>query len=597
MFKRLVVFSAVFALVALIFCLGNAQVPTNPKVVAEPLIVEPGKQGGILRLVGDRPNSLNPYVDDDFNKIMHAVLLEVNPLNYSFEPGLAESFEWAPDGRALTLTLRNIKFSDGTPFTVEDVLFTINDVLLNMEIQSDMLSGLRRKLFMGGSQMVLKNAEKLDARRVRLNLNMPFGSLLRFPLPQLPILPRHKLADKVKKLNPNAAPDAFVKAWGLGAKPEDFAGSGPFKIKTLHTNKIVFERNPFYWKVDKNKVQLPYVNTFEFSFVQDPKELLGKIRDGEVDIFKFSVDFVNTKIKDASELFSAIEKAGMRFAYRDRGFENTMLSINQDATDEALRKVFRDLRFRKAIAHLIDRGRLVKEALAGFGVPQDTFISPFSPYFDRQANARFDFSIERAKNLLDELGLKDTNGDGIRELPNGKPLQIELLITETNEARVNTAKIIAPIFAEAGINLVTATAPGQQVSQRINKRPPEYQFLIISILGSAISPEDFFAFYHSTGPFHFYKFSDAAGKDVPHYQKRVDEILVQLTIERDEAKRRALAVEFQKLTSENLPVIWLFSPGFYLVAKPNIGNTSALTTLDAAASLGLLEVLWLRSSF
>lgn len=593
MFKRFVIFSSVVALLMLVVSLSNAQVPANPKVIAEPLIVEPGKQGGTLKLAGERPSSLNPFVNDNFTPIMHAVLLEINPVTYAVEPGLAESFEWAPDNKTLTLTLRNVKFSDGALFTADDVLFTINDVLLNMEIQSDRLNGLRRKLFIDGSQMLLKNAEKLDARRVRLNLNVPFN-ILRFPLPQLPILPRHKLADKVRRLNPNAAPDAFVKAWGLEAKPEDFAVLGPFKMKMLNNKQIVFERNPHYWKVDKNKVQLPYVNVVEFSFVNDPKELLGKIQAGELDVFEFPVDFVHTKTKNAQELFSAIEKAGMRFAYQGLGLENTMLSINQDVADEALRRIFRDLRFRKAIAHLIERDRLVKEALAGFGVPRDTFISPFSPYFDRQANVRFDFDLKRANSLLDEMGLKDSNGDGVRELPNRNPLHIELLINEANEARVNAAKLLIETFAAAGIKLVTLALPGQQVNARIFKRPPEYHTLLIGITGSAISPEEHFAFFHSTGPYHFYKFSDAEGRDVPDYQKRVDEILIQLSTERDETKRRTLIVEFQKLTSENLPVIWLFSPGFYLAAKPTIGNTAALTTIDAASSLVMLETFWLK---
>lgn len=467
--------------------------------------------------------------------------------------------------------------------------------MLNTEIQSGRLNSLRQVIFVGpGGQSVVKNVEKLDARKVKITLHFPFGSLSRSLLPRIPILPRHKLADKVKKLNPSVAPDAFVKAWGLNTKPEEIVGLGPFKVKAITDRQIVFERNPHYWKVDKNQVQLPYVNAVELNFLNNPNELPSKVQAGEVDIFGISVDFVNVKAKDAQALFSAAEKAGMKFAYRGLGLQNTMLSVNQDAADETLRNLFRDLRFRQALAHLMDRERLVKEALAGLGVPRDTFISPFSPFFDRQANARFDFHIERAKSLLDRMGLKDSNRDGIHEMPNGKPLQIELLITETNEARVNTAKLLTPVFAEAGVKLVTIAVPGQQVSQRIFKRPPEYHLLLISIIGSAISAEDLFALFHSTGSNHFYKFSDAEGKDVPNYQRRVDELLIQLSSEWDETKLRALNVEFQKLISENLPVIWLFSPGFYLAVKPNIGNTAALTTIDVAASMAAFETLWIK---
>lgn len=120
MFKRLAVFSAVIAPLVLIVGLSNAQVPANPKVVSEPVIVEPGKPGGTLRLTGGRPNTLNPYVvSEDIPGLPHAVLLETNPITYTVEPALAEAFEWASDGKSLTLTLRAVKFSDGMPFTAD----------------------------------------------------------------------------------------------------------------------------------------------------------------------------------------------------------------------------------------------------------------------------------------------------------------------------------------------------------------------------------------------------------------------------------------------------------------------------------------------
>jgi ABC-type transport system substrate-binding protein len=130
------------------------------------------------------------------------------------------------------------------------------------------------------------------------------------------------------------------------------------------------------------------------------------------------------------------------------------------------------------------------------------------------------------------------------------------------------------------------------VGKRISPGSTNYQALLISMVGTAVSPVDYFSLFHSTGEHHFFKFSDGQGKDVADYQKRVDEALTQLSREVDEARQKTLASEFQKLVSENVPVIWLFSPGLYAAARSTLGNTRALVTQDAASQSILWETFW-----
>lgn len=579
--------------------LGQGIIPPNPKVVGEPVIREPGKQGGQLRWVDENPGTLNPYVSlsNTIFDLMHAGLLEINPVTYALEPGVAESFQFEPDGKALRLVLRDIKFSDGTPLTAEDVLFTINDVLLNTDITSDELNFLREALTIEG-QLVLQRAEKLDARTVRLILTQPYMPLLKW-LEELEILPRHKLADKVKKLNPNAVPDAFVRAWSLDTKPEEFAGLGPFRLKEIHKTGIpfineerilVFERNPFYWKVDKKNTQLPYVDTVSVTLVN---LLAGaaKFAAGELDYAFLFTDFIPLKmVQDFAEL---AKKVGFPAIYQGPSFRTVLLTFNQDVGDEALRRLFRDVRFRQAIAHAMNREQIVTEAVKGFGVAQETFLRPSSPFFEPTANRRFEFNLARAQALLDELGLKDANRDGIRELPNGKPLRIELIVRNDDEGRLNTAKLLADSLLKAGIQVMVRPLPKDQAARRIISEP-DFQAALTAFTifpAPAIFPEDFFSLFFSKGRNHFYKRrSDAEGKDVPGYQRRLDQILLQQAAELDPQKRQALFAEMQQLVSENLPVIWLYSPALYVAARPTLGNTIAITTPDAV--LKLLETLW-----
>jgi peptide/nickel transport system substrate-binding protein len=576
--------------------IGQNTVPANPKLVAEPVIVEPGKAGGQLNLSEQAPTSLNPYSGGPFGSLtatlVHATLFETNPISYAQEPGVAESFKIEPDGKTLTVTLRNIKFSDGTPFTADDVLFTVNDLILNTEIQISSLAQLRGAITGFDGQLLLKNAEKINAQTLKFNWTAPVSqALLRF-LTQFFVLPKHKLANTVKKLNPQAAPDTFAKAWGIDAKLDDITGLGPYRIKSFDAKKgALLERNAFYWKVDKNKIQLPYTNTLSLVYLADSaKESGAKLQAGELDYDSFMVDFMNFKSKDAQDLLAAAAKGGLKAFYQGPGFRTDSIIFNQDVPDEALRGVFRDVRFRQAVAHLIDRDQIAKDALKNVGFARETLLLPRSPFFDRQANVRFEPSLAKAQALLETAGLKDSNKDGVRELPNGKPLQFELLTRDSDEARVATAKILAESFAKAGIKLTVTALPPQQASARFIQQR-DYQAALIGFGITATFPEDYFSIFASVGQNHFYKFSDAQSKDVPDYQKRIDEIMHLLFTESDADKRKALASEMQKLLSENLPIIWLYSPGLFVVVRPNVGNSNAIVTPDAAFG-GLLEVLW-----
>lgn len=573
-------------------------IPLNPKIVGEPSIIEPGKAGGQLNLAEAAPTTLNPYGGGLFGSttvgLMHGTLFEINPITYAHEPGVAESYKIESDGKTLTLTLRNIKFSDGTLFNADDVLFTINDVILNAELQLPSLGQLRGFITGPDGQLIVKSVEKVNPLTVKFTLSQPVSQFfLRF-LTQFVVLPKHSLANTIKKLNPQAAPDAFARAWGLDAKLDEITGLGPYRIKSLDPTKgAILERNAFYWKTDKNKVQLPYANTISIAYFTDPiKDRLAKLQAGELDYDSFAVDFVAFKAKDIQDLLSAATKAGMKTTYQGQGFRADMLAFNQDAPDEALRKVFRDVRFRQAVAYLVDRDQLVKEALKNLSVPRETFLSSRSPFFDRQANVHFEPNVAKAQALLEAAGLKDSNKDGIRELPNGKPLQIELLTRDNDEGRVATAKILADSFAKAGIKLTVAALPAQQVGVRFNQQR-DYQAILVGIVVPGTFPEDFFSVFFSGGPTHFYKFSDSENKDVAEYQKKVDEILQNLLSESDPDKRKALASDLQKVMSENVPVIWLYSHELFALNKPSLGNAGAIVTPDAASG-SLLEALWLK---
>lgn len=342
--------------------------------------------------------------------------------------------------------------------------------------------------------------------------------------------------------------------------------------------------------MDTKGVQLPYLDGLAIVFFVEPAKIAERLGAGELDLALQRVDFVEVKIKDAQAFASAAEKAGFRMLHAHDTVV-TFVTFNQDSSDEALRRLFRDVRFRRAIAHLIDRQNIIREALKGFGFAQEEPLLRVSPFFDAEATAKFPFSLERANTILDELGLRERTKEGFRKLPDGRALKIELITNDNNEARVNLGPLLVRTFAQAGIKLDFKPIPFDALLGKIGLRgaKPDYEAVIIGF-SAAIFAEDWESLFASWGRSHLYKFSDAEGRDLPEYQRSLDEIFRKQVSEYDLQRRRALFAEFQRLVTENLPLIFLYTPMYQVAIRPQIGNADTLVVIEFAT--GLIETLW-----
>ncbi|MGQ9601370.1 MAG: ABC transporter substrate-binding protein [Candidatus Bipolaricaulia bacterium] len=542
-----------------------AQQATNFLVVPlENLPDGPGRRGGTVTIDNiDSPKTFNPIVEQENSSNAVTALLNAPLIEPDGSPAVAQSYEISADERTITFVLREgLRFSDGTPVTTADVLFTFNEILFNPVVQSNKASWLISGRF--------PEVEALDERTVRITTPVPVPGLLSL-IASVPILPKHLLADAIEA-------GEFNRAWGIDTPPERIAGLGPFRLKSYTPGQqVVLERNPFYWKVDPNGTQLPYLDRIVLPIVSDDNVRLLRFINGQTDIYP-------PRAEDLP-LIQARASEGFRVLVSPAGTSDiNVFAFNQDAADPNLRQLFRDVRFRRAMAYAADREAMISTNLNGLGEPR---YGPGidSTYWigDQLGFPSFPFNLGKAASLLDELGLKDIDGDGIREFPAGfpnpgGPVQFNILTVQGSSILTSDALIFNDDLGKLGLKAtVTPVNFNTLVDRLIGSRPPDYQVARIS-LGGGGDPNFLREIYSSKGELHFWKFSDGLGQDLPDWQKEVDRLLEEQAIAADMNKRFELLSEFQVLVAENQPLIFLYNAqGLEAYREDRLGNFSGTT--------------------
>ncbi len=556
----------------------------NPKVVSEDQFPDGlGTPGGSVVVDNvDNPRSFNPIIQfesssDAVNAHLHAPLLEVNPAQGTLEGALAEGFEISEDNLTVTVFLREgLTFSDGEPLDVEDVLFTFNDVVFNDDVVS------RKTLWRVNDTFPTVTAP--DARTVVFETPVPFLPTLLINLTIQEILPRHKLADSVHALNPDVPAGTFNEAWNIGTPVAEVVGAGPFRLKSFVADQqAVLERNPFYWKVDPNGTRLPYLDEIVLPVVSDDNVRLLRFVNEETDIYG--------PVPEDLPVLQQRSQQGIQVIVASQAGTggDSFFTFNQDASNPNLRQLFRDARFRRAMSHALDRQAIIDtfrnglaEARFGPGMPR----SFWSGVQDQVDFPRHEFDLDEAESLLDALDLSDADGDGVREFgesyPNpGEPVEFELIAPEGSRVFVSEADFWGQDLESLGIRAnLNPTSFNTLVGRLTGNRPADYEAVRIAIGGGG-DPSLAADIFASTGPLHFYKFSDASGTDVPEYQLELDRLFAQQATTLDGDERFAIVAEIQRLLAENVPLIWIASgQGLLAFREDRLANFQGLS-LDA----------------
>ena len=459
----------------------DERLPEEPFVVGPGVLIteqdlpdwQPGRYGGTLRGAHFRVNW-----DPDVFVMMNEPLLIAPGIGVQGIRGnIVKDFEVSDDNKVFTFHLRKgLKWSDGQPVTTEDVRFTYEDVLLNEEITPVFPARMRTGGTTTGEPMKL---EILDDYTFRITFSAPYGGFLR----QLTIekwvgysellRPAHYLKQFHPKYTPmeqlkpllqeqNLGEDQWVQLFNLkdcinweltNRQCIGFPVLTPWMIVEGPENALTFERNPYYFKVDTEGKQLPYIDKIVTALVENAEAVTLKILTGEVDFMRETTALAKLPLYKENE-----EKAGFRVVLLDMHVDPTGLIINRTYNDPTWRSVVRDVRFLQAVSMAINRQEIIDSIYYGFAsLPLKTVGEELSQYNPDRANA-----------LLDEMGLDKRDADGFRLGPDGKTFTILLEHGAHAPDIPLVAELIAEHLKEVGLKVLVKQIDPQLWGQRAN---------------------------------------------------------------------------------------------------------------------------------
>jgi peptide/nickel transport system substrate-binding protein len=527
-------------------------------------------------LSGSRGGNLTASISADpstFNRIfarsvaeaiatepLSADLFHVNRCTYELEPSLASGWEVAKDNRTYTIHLRRgLRFSDGSPFTAEDVVFTMTALQ-----DPKNASGMADQLMVDNQ---FPSVAQLDPYTVRLTWPRPVGTGLR-ALDAIPMLPKSRLLKAYQN-------GTMAAAWGAAASPQDVVGLGPFRLRQYERGvRIVLERNPYYWKKDKNSQTLPYIDTLTFLVIPDRNAEAIRFQSGEIDV-------LNTMNPESYATLRRSERA-KDYTLRDLGpglgmdFLWFNLNPGKNAAgapllDPEKRAIFEQASFRQAISCALDRQAMAKSVWGGLGVPQYGPISSGNKLWFNSALKPAGYDPQRSKNLLAQAGLKDANGDGMLEYgARSRPFEVALLTARGNSARERTAEIISHNLAQVGIRVNVQLLLPNELGRRF-MGTLEYEAILYGSTPSDIVPDLQSTEYYSSGSNHFWHPNQS--KPATKWEEQMDHLTTALIQSLDDKVRKQSTNQIQEIWLREMPAIATVAQNILSGWSHAVGNT------------------------
>lgn len=556
-------------------------------LINDPVIAEKNleKYGGqlVLATTSD-PKSFNPILAKETSTtaitgLIFEGLTRTNGETLEVEPNLAESWETQKDGLVWIFHLRDdVVWFDGKKFTADDVVFTFNRLIYNPNIPNSArdIFTIEGKIF---------KVEKIDDLTVSFTLPVRFAPFLRGMSES--IMPKHVLEDSVKN-------DKFNFTWGTDTSPSEIIGTGPYKlVKYLPGERLIFEKNPKYWRKSSEGKRLPYIEKIIYLIVQNQDTALLKFQDGELDYYGLrGSDY---------PLLKPLEKKG-NFAIFDTGpaFGSNFLVFNQN--NEVNPKTnnpyvnpkklswFTNLKFRQAIAHAIDKEKIVEILMNGLGYNQDSAMSPSSGYFYNPNVEKYDYDLKKAKKILNAAGFIDRDNDGTIEDANGNKIEFNLYTNSGSTERIQIAAIIRKDLQNLGMKVNFMALEFNNLVSKLTSTF-EWDAIIIGLTGG-IEPHFGKNVWASSGQLHMWHPKEP--RPETNWEKRIDEIFNSAVQELDDKKRKESYDEWQLIVSKELPVIYTMLSASIFAVRNKFEN---LKPTAFGGAFHNLEEIYIKKEF
>ncbi|KHQ52877.1 ABC transporter substrate-binding protein [Mameliella alba] len=569
----------------------DARLPDQPEVI-EPLN-EIGTYGGTIRRFLSGSNDHNSIL----RFVMPQGLTRWKPDFSGVVPNIAESWEVNEDSSEFTFHLREgLKWSDGEPFTADDIMFFVEDLLQNKEFYPNAPA----RFVVGGEVMT---AEKIDDYTVTLKFAAPYGTFLTelaTPLAQEPVLwakhycqqfhPKYN-ADVQQMVDATEAvedwPSLYRLKCGEVEAPNRWANAerptlDPWIVTgdgyTAGSTQVIMERNPYFWQVDTEGNQLPYVDRLQWGVSQDAQAILLEAIAGNVDMQARRI----ATLANQPVLYQNQDKGGYKLYQRTAADSNDMaIHFNHTHKDPEMRAFLTNKDVRIALSLGIDREEIIDIVYQGVGEPWQ--IGPLPQhilYNEKLGRQHTDFDPDRANELLDAAGYTERNDDGIRLFPSGEPI-----IFNVNYPGVevphwgDSLEIIKDQWSQIGIGLNSSSVERSIYYNRGEAN--EHDFMVWGAPGGldpTLSPRDVLAIHPQASWFaipwaRWHLSGGADGQEPSESMKKRFQLYDDFKAEADQDKALDIFREIHRIAAEEFEIIGITTrPSVYGVVNAKLRN-------------------------
>jgi peptide/nickel transport system substrate-binding protein len=537
--------------------------------------------GQIIGSSRSQPRSFNRLLvrdqtSDTVSMLLQGRLVRINRATFDVEPWLAEKWDASADGLTYTFHLRpNLTWSDGAPFSSADVIFSL-EAALDPRVESVVASNM-----MAGGQPI--RAQAPDANTVVFTLAGPAGPGVRI-FDGLPILPKHKLGSAL-------AAGKLAGAWGPATPPSEIVGMGPFVLREYAPGqRLVFDRNPRYWRKDASGTQLPYLDRIILEIVPEQNAELIRLQAGETDVTHSELraeDYVPIRTAEQQGKVRLIE---LGVGADPDGFWFCM-KPEVKVKDPRFRFVQRR-EFRQALSHAVDREEFAQTVFLGEAVPVwGPITTGNEPWFSPNV-PRYPHDPARARELLKSIGLEDRNKNGVVEDEKGTEARFTVLTQRGITYYESGATVLRDYAKAVGIALDVVALEAPALFERVESC--NYDAVYMRALMSDLDPGLSLDYWLSSGDAHLWNLASKAPATA--WEKEIDRLMTEQASTLDVARRRTIFNDVQRIFAENVPVLYFAAPRLYYghsvrlrgvvpsVMRPQVlWNADMLSVADGAA--------------
>ncbi len=485
------------------------------------------------------PKTFNPLLMADepsetVSYLTHGVLIRINRATQQLQPELATSWKVTEGGRKITFTLRQgVTFSDGTPFTSADVVYTFTS-MMDPKLHSP-----------------IADTFQVDGGPTTAHANGKYEVTIAFPAP---VAGLERLFDQ--------APILSASASGKEASP----GLGPFMLAEYKAgNYVLLHRNSHYWKHDAQGKQLPYLDAVRLEIVPNRDLEMLRFAQGELHL-------INNLDADSFERMAA-QNGGASNSARDLGpsLEGEQMWFNQVAASplpDYKKAWFRSTNFRRAISGAINRHDLTRVVYQNHASPG---VGPFSSANKFWFNANLKAHPYDPADALRRLQLDGFHKSGPDLVDaSGHVVEFSVITNAGNQSRERVAAMIQQDLKQIGVHLNIVTLDFPSIITRITQSF-DYEACLLGLVNVDLDPSAQMNVWMSSGENH--QWNPAQKTPATAWEAELDQLMKKQATELDPAKRKAAFDRVQEIVSEQVPFLYLVNKNALTAVSPALGNT------------------------